>query len=539
MLPRTKIVATPGRLLVLIVLLGLVLRIYRFDALSLWLDEGFTVYFSRLPWLSVLGLEGAYDVHPPLYYALVKAVSLGVPEVIAGRLVSVVAGAATVAVLYALVARLLGPWAGVISALVLAVSPLHIWYSQEARQYALVVLLVCLSYLALVEYGRSLRVGWAVLYLVALIVALYTENSAIYAILPQALVLSAIIIRQGRRAMPLIVAVTGVILGFLPWLPQLLRFAGPVSDQAQYVVTPLRVASSLLSVMGLAAPLYGRGEQGGSAAAAAATQAIQMPDSALFYAILLVGAVPSVLCGLAALAITWRATPPTLLTSSTPATAARFAAPSRISTLSRLVTLPMLVMLCLLVGTIATAIVLSLIYPGYVKRTILPAVLGWAMLLGAAPFATRLPPVLRTVGRASVVFCLATSLVVQGLTYANADKQHWRELASNAATAIRQAHASGSPYLLITYPTITDTLIDIYEPDALNESHVQVQDGGSLPSLALSTSGLLPQSVWLAYIEVPGIDVLRTQLRGLGYTRTMHEAYPDTLYLDSYSLGPR
>jgi 4-amino-4-deoxy-L-arabinose transferase-like glycosyltransferase len=520
-------VVTSGRLLILVVVLGAVLRLYRFDALSLWLDEGFTVFFSRLPWRTVLGLDGAYDVHPPLYYALVKVVGVGVPEVVAGRLVSVVAGTATVPVLYALAARLLGPWPGVLSALVLAVSPLHVWYSQEARQYALVVLLVCVSYLALTEYWRSPRMGWAALYLVTLLLALYTEYSAIYAILPQALVLAATVVRQRQRAIPLVGAVAGAVLSFLPWLPQLLGVAGNVSNQGQFVVTPVRVASSLLSIMGLAAPLYGRGEQGG-AAAVATSQAIQMPDSALIYAIPLLCAVPSMVVGLAALARTRR--------PATPSVGAGFAVPLEPRRLSRVATLPMLVMFCLLVGTVASAVLLSLIYPGYVKRTILSAVLGWAILLGAAPFAVWLPPALRVVGRASVVFCLGASLVVTGLTYANADKQHWRELAADMATSIRQARAGGSPYLLITYPTITDTLIDVYEPDVLDTSHVQIPDGGSLTGLP---DGPLPQSVWLAYIEIPGAEAIHSQLQALGYTRVSHDAYPDTMYLDAYRLSGR
>src|SRR5450759_316297 len=87
-------------LAVLVVLGGGVIRFHRSTALSLWLDEGFTVRFARLPWTTVLGFNGAYDSHPPLYYAVVKGVSLVLPEVVAGRYLSVLAGTATLAVLY-------------------------------------------------------------------------------------------------------------------------------------------------------------------------------------------------------------------------------------------------------------------------------------------------------------------------------------------------------------------------------------------------------------------------------------------------------
>ena len=158
-----RAILSPGRVAVLITLLGGLLRLYRVTALDLWVDEGLTVQFARLPWPTVLGLHGAYETHPPLYFALVKAVSLVAPELVAGRLLSVLAGTATIPIVYALGSRLIHPWAGVVMSVVLALSPLHIWYSQEARPYALVVGLVGLSYLAalglavllFVEIGHS------------------------------------------------------------------------------------------------------------------------------------------------------------------------------------------------------------------------------------------------------------------------------------------------------------------------------------------------------------------------------------------------
>src|SRR5262249_2030244 len=151
----------------------------------------------------------------------------------------------TILVVYALVSRLAGAWAALFAALLLAVSPLHIWYSQEARQYALVVLLICTSYLALIAFNQSLRPGLALLYFAFPLLSLYLEYSSIYALLPQVLSVAVIVRRYGRRAIPILLSVAGAVLGFLLWLPQLLKSAGNASDQAQYVVTPVRVASSL------------------------------------------------------------------------------------------------------------------------------------------------------------------------------------------------------------------------------------------------------------------------------------------------------
>jgi hypothetical protein len=100
-LSRLLSLLVPGRLIWVVVLIGGLLRFYRFDALSLWVDEGMSVLFQRLSWDVVLGFHGAYDTHPPLYYALAKAAMWVAPEVTAGRLVSVATGTLTLPVLYA------------------------------------------------------------------------------------------------------------------------------------------------------------------------------------------------------------------------------------------------------------------------------------------------------------------------------------------------------------------------------------------------------------------------------------------------------
>jgi 4-amino-4-deoxy-L-arabinose transferase-like glycosyltransferase len=153
-----------GALLVGIVLLGGALRLYRLDALSLWLDEGFSVLFTRHSWPVVLGLQGAYDFHPPLYFSLAKLAGLMLPEVDAVRGVSWLAGTLTLPVVFALGARLLDTRAGLIAALALAVSPPHLWFSQEGRPFAATTLAVAVSYLALVGFYQTARWGWAVSY---------------------------------------------------------------------------------------------------------------------------------------------------------------------------------------------------------------------------------------------------------------------------------------------------------------------------------------------------------------------------------------
>src|SRR3954470_2318114 len=115
----------PGRLLWPVVLVGGLLRIFHYDTLSLWLDEGLTTWFGRLPWDGVLA-HATVENHPPFYFAVVKAAEAIAPELTAGRLVSVVAGTLTLPLLYALSSRLVSEWAALLACAALAISPLHI-----------------------------------------------------------------------------------------------------------------------------------------------------------------------------------------------------------------------------------------------------------------------------------------------------------------------------------------------------------------------------------------------------------------------------
>ena len=101
---------------------------------------------------------------PPLWYLLAWADSrvLGTGEV-ALRLPSALAGIATVPVAWAIGRELAGPRAAAIAtAALVAVNPLFVWYSQEARAYGLFVLIAALAMLCFLRAAARAqrRGGW-------------------------------------------------------------------------------------------------------------------------------------------------------------------------------------------------------------------------------------------------------------------------------------------------------------------------------------------------------------------------------------------
>lgn len=146
-------------MLYLIIILGFILRIISLDQ-SLWLDEAINVLATQK--FSFLGMVTEYakaDFHPPLFFAIlwIWTKIFGIGEVFV-RIPSVIFGTLTIYLVYLLGQKIHSKTLGLISALLLAINPLHIYYSQEARMYALATLAVVLNFLLLIKLQKEERV---------------------------------------------------------------------------------------------------------------------------------------------------------------------------------------------------------------------------------------------------------------------------------------------------------------------------------------------------------------------------------------------
>jgi mannosyltransferase len=134
-------------------LLAAALRFATIGAQSYHHDEIVTASrVLRAGFWDAMDTVGYSESAPPLYYALAWLWTqvTGTGEV-GLRSVSAVAGIATVPVAFLLGAELRGRRAGLIAAALVAVNPMLLWYSQEARAYALFVLLTAISLLYFVR----------------------------------------------------------------------------------------------------------------------------------------------------------------------------------------------------------------------------------------------------------------------------------------------------------------------------------------------------------------------------------------------------
>ncbi|HYJ22839.1 MAG TPA: glycosyltransferase family 39 protein [Solirubrobacterales bacterium] len=143
---------------------------------------------------------GFSESAPPLYYALAWFWTqvTGTGE-FGLRSLSAVAGVATVPVAYLVGVELRGRRAGLMAAALVAVNPMLLWYSQEARAYALLVLLCAVSLLYCVRALRGGRRRDFVLWGVAAGLALASHYFAVFVVVVEAIWLLR---RRGRASTP-------------------------------------------------------------------------------------------------------------------------------------------------------------------------------------------------------------------------------------------------------------------------------------------------------------------------------------------------
>ena len=141
-------------LLVLILLAGFGLRLYRLADKEMWYDEAFAVLYAEKELGSIVHgtvtpVEGAAaDIHPLMYYFFLHGWMRIGQDPLVVRFPSVVFGLLAICLVFAIGHELFGSRVGLLAATLAASNPFHIWYSQEARMYSL----LCLASLLVIYY---------------------------------------------------------------------------------------------------------------------------------------------------------------------------------------------------------------------------------------------------------------------------------------------------------------------------------------------------------------------------------------------------
>ncbi len=146
-------------------LVALAVRSVGLTLRPIWLDEGFSAWFSARSWHYLWTIAPTFEVHPPFYYSVLKLWrALFGNSAIALRSLSVVLGIATVPVIVAAAFEheKLDPsenpqLRAAIAGFFAACSPLLVGLGQEARPYPLLVLAYGIAILAVLRLMREFR----------------------------------------------------------------------------------------------------------------------------------------------------------------------------------------------------------------------------------------------------------------------------------------------------------------------------------------------------------------------------------------------
>jgi hypothetical protein len=186
-----------------------------------------TVWLLHLPLHKMLATIPRTESTPPLYYLLAWLWSRVFGTSAVGlRSLSALMGVAAIGACYLAARELLDRRAGVIAALLAALSPMLIWYSQEARANQLLILTSAAALLFFVRAAADLRASTARarnlgLWALAAVLSLLSHYFAAFLILPQALWL--LVESQRGRQRAALAAVGAVAVTGLALLPLIVR----------------------------------------------------------------------------------------------------------------------------------------------------------------------------------------------------------------------------------------------------------------------------------------------------------------------------
>ncbi|MBF6571236.1 MAG: glycosyltransferase family 39 protein [Candidatus Binataceae bacterium] len=232
----------------LLTLAALALRLFMLDSKSLWLDEGATAERVLSDWRSLLIVVTTTQVNEALYYVLMHPWTdvMGASEFML-RLPSAIFSAATIPLIYLLGVELYDRRVGFAAALLMTVHAVTLRYAQEARSYAMLMLLVTISALFFIRAIKRPSLANCAIYIAAGVLSVYAHLFGILLLPAEFLALFVLEARSRRRLM-----VSVLIFGMLAGPACVLAIAGD-HGQADWIAAPTLYSYNLLAKMLLGA----------------------------------------------------------------------------------------------------------------------------------------------------------------------------------------------------------------------------------------------------------------------------------------------
>jgi len=243
--------------LLAIIAVGAFLRFHNLGSAQLWLDELLRLVRFSHPTLWECLLDLRQDVAAvPLDYMIQQAVLnlLGFSE-FAARLHAALFGCLAVAALYTLGKEILQEKAALCASLLMAVYPLHVYYSQEGANYSLFCLLTIGSYGLFIKSIQEEKPIWWICFTFVTIANLYTNYLAGTVLIAQGIFLTFLRLQSLRLSAqragaavtpgkigPFLGSGAAAVIVFLPW------FVWTVGSAQRDLASPFAEATLILRI---------------------------------------------------------------------------------------------------------------------------------------------------------------------------------------------------------------------------------------------------------------------------------------------------
>lgn len=227
-----------------ILLLALGLRIWGLNA-PLWYDEITTVETHlRLPWDEMMT---SYSMNHHYLYSLQAKLSASLFSEAAWsiRLPAMIFGVGSVAAIWALAKRVAGTRIAHITALLLALSFHHIWFSQNARGYTELAFWSTLGMIFFLEGMRNPRLKVWLAYAACLALAIATHLTGFFFFAAQGLVWLVIAVRKVRRVGVLDHSIRWPAIGYIVGGAAALAFYAPILSSVVEVASTVNETSKV------------------------------------------------------------------------------------------------------------------------------------------------------------------------------------------------------------------------------------------------------------------------------------------------------
>ena len=207
--------------LLAIILICLFLRVYHLQTQSIWFDEAFSVFESKMSLPQLVETVASVENSPPLYFVFLHywMMIFGSSES-AVRFLSALFGVLAIPVFYLVGRQLFNEEVGLLSAFILAISSFNIWYSQETRMYTLMVLLALLSMYCLLRLLQHSTLAWSAGYVLSTALLVYTHFYGLFVLLAQNIYIISLILSKNRtfKLRHWIVLQATVLALLIPWV---------------------------------------------------------------------------------------------------------------------------------------------------------------------------------------------------------------------------------------------------------------------------------------------------------------------------------